>query len=197
MTDPILPLNPLPIQNTPPAGQMIGQATGNLDTLLENAKNVEKTSVWGYLIWGLTMPPITTILALVIALRRGLFFLVLPSITIAFSLLAIIPPVLIFFLFGPIHIVTTQFTFSQNIYSDPKLTLTSILLTFLAIAGVVFGFYFKKRTKQVLTLGPLAVAILILILTLEHVIVWMNLTSAVQVISKQAQIILNQQGVPF
>lgn len=72
-----------------------------------------------------------------------------------------------------------------------------MLLTFLAIAGVVLGVYFRKRAKHTLTLGPTAVTILILILTLEHVIVWMNINSAAQVIPKQAQIIFNQQGVPF
>lgn len=197
MADTTLPQNPLPAQNTQPEEQTGQQATGDLDTLLENAENVNKTSVWGYIVWSLLIPPFSLILTLLFALRRGVFFVVLPSTTIAFSALAIISPVLIYFLFGPIHIVTTQFTLRQNIYSDPKLTITSMLLTFLAIAGVVLGIYFKKRAKHALTLGPLAVAILILILTLEHVIVWMNVTSAAQVISKQTQIIFNQQGVPY
>ncbi len=196
MADTPIQQGPLEGQNQTQA-QPTAQQTQGLETLIENAETVNKTSVWGYLIWGLALPPITTILALVLALRHGVFFVVLPSITIAFSLLAIISPVLIYFLFGPIHIVTTQFTFSQNIYADPKLTLTSMLLTVLAIAGVVLGIYFRKRAKHALTLGLVPVAILLLILTLEHVIVWMNINSAAKVISKQAQIILNQQGVPY
>ena len=173
------------------------QASDNLNTLMGNAQNVNKVSVWGYLIWGLALPPITTILALVLALRRGVFFTVLPAITIAFSLLAIISPVVVYFLFGPIHIVTTQFTVNQNIYADTSLALTSMFLTLLAIAGIVLGIYFRRRAKQTLALRTIPTVVLIVILALEHLIVWMNISSAARVISKQAQIILNQQGVPY
>ena len=173
------------------------QASENLDTLTGNTQNVNKVSVWGYLIWGLALPPITTILALVLALRHGVFFAVLPAMTIAFSLLAIISPVVVYFLFGPIHIVTTQFTVNQNIYADTSLALTSMFLTLLAIAGIVLGIYFRGRAKQTLALRTIPVAVLIVILALEHLIVWMNINSAARVISKQAQIILNQQGIPY
>ncbi|OGE08195.1 hypothetical protein A3A60_03715 [Candidatus Curtissbacteria bacterium RIFCSPLOWO2_01_FULL_42_26] len=173
------------------------QASDNLDTLMGNAQNVNKVLVWGYLIWGLALPPITTILALVLALRRGVFFTVLPAITIAFSLLAIISPVVVYFLFGPIHIVTTQFTLSQNIYADTGLALTSMFLTLLAIAGIVLGIYFRRRAKQTLALRTIPTVVLIVILALEHLILFMNISSAARVISKQAQILLNQQGIPY
>lgn len=172
-------------------------AEKNMDTLLESAENDNKVSVWGYLIWGMALPPITTILALVLALRRGVFCAVLPAMTIAFSLLAVISPVVVYFLFGPTHIVTTQFTLSQNIYADTSLALTSMFLTLLAIAGIVLGIYFRRRAKQTLTLRTMPMVVLIAILALEHLIVWMNINSAARVISKHAQIILNQQGVPF
>src|SRR3989344_9402460 len=173
------------------------QASENLDTLMGNNQNVNKVSVWGYLIWGLALPPISTILALVLALRRGVFFTVLPAMTIAFSSLAIISPVLVYFLFGPIRIVTTQFTVNQNIYADTSLALTSIFLTLLAIAGIVLGIYFRTKAKSTLALRAIPTVVLIVILALEHLIVWMNINSAARVISKQAQIILNQQGVPY
>lgn len=197
MTDPTQPQNPAPTTATQPADESNQPTTQNLDTLLGNAKNVNKTSVWGYIVWSLLLPPFSLILTLLFALRRGAFFVVLPSVTIAFSFLALISPVFIYFLFGPIHVVTTQFTLRQNIYSDPKLTITSMLLTVLAIVGIILGIYFRRRAKHSLTLEPLAVAILIAVLVFEHVIFWVNLNSAARVISKQAQIIFNQQGVPY
>ena len=48
-----------------------------------------------------------------------------------------------------------------------------------------------------LPLGAIPVAVLLVILLLEHWIFWININSATRVISKQAQIILNQQGVPY
>src|SRR3989338_6053029 len=194
MADTTQPQNPAPTTTAVPqtSEQPI---TENLDNLLGNAQNVNKVSVWGYLIWGLALPPITTILALVLALRRGVFFTVLPAITIAFSLLAIISPVVVYFLFGPIHIVTTQFTLSQNIYADTGLALTSMFLTLLAIAGIVLGIYFRRRAKQTLALRTIPTVVLIVILALEHLILFMNISSAARVISKQAQILLNQQGI--
>src|SRR3990167_7358831 len=122
MTDPTQPQNPAPATTAVP--QTSEQpTTENLDTLPENA-DVDKTSVWGYIVWSLLLPPFSLILTLLFALRHGAFSVVLPSVTIAISALALISPILIYFLFGPIHIVTTQFTLRQNIYSDPKLTIT-------------------------------------------------------------------------
>jgi len=190
MLDPTQPQYPEPI--TAPA-----QTTQNLDGLLQKAEGGVKTSTWGYIIWGLALPPITTILALLFALKRGVFFVVLPTLTIAFSALAVLSPIFVYFLFGPIHIVTTQFTLRQNIYADVGLALTSMFLTILAIAGIILGVYFRNKAKKALTLGTIPVVVLLVILVLEHWIFWINLNSAMSVVSKQAQIILNQQGVPF
>ena len=165
--------------------------------LLENVEEVEQKSVWAYIFWGLALPPFTTFIALLVAFKRGTIFVVLPSLTVAFSLLSLISPIFVYFLFGPIKIVTTQFTYDQNIYKDAGLTFSTMFLVVVSILGIILGIYFKRRAKQALTLAPIAMAILLAILILEHAVLWMNVQSTMKVISKQAQIILNQQGVPY
>lgn len=165
--------------------------------LLENVEEVEQKSVWAYIFWGLALPPFTTVIALIIALKRGTIFVVLPSLTVAFSILSLISPIFVYFLFGPIKIVTTEFTYDQNIYKDAGLTFSSMFLVAVSIAGIVLGIYFRRRAKHALTLTPIAMVILAGILIVEHAVLWMNVQSTLSVVSKQAQTILNQQGVPY
>lgn len=191
---------------TPPAVQPtdvmstvspVEQANKQLETLVENSDTVNRTSVWGYFTISMLLPPFTLIIALLLAARRKVIFVILPSLTIAFSTIALISPVIVYFLFGPIRIVTTQFSFSKNIYSDTKLMLTSVILVLLAVAGIASGVYFRKRAKSTLALSTLGYVVLILVLALEHWIFWINLNSTLRVVSEQTKLLLNQQGVPF
>src|SRR3989344_7002066 len=85
------------------------QTPKNLENLVENAQTVKRASVWGYFTFSLLLPPITLILALLFALRRGVLFVVLPSITIAYSVIALFWPILIYFLYGPTRLLAGQF----------------------------------------------------------------------------------------
>ena len=173
------------------------QVNKQLETLVENSDTVNRTSVWGYFTISMLLPPFTLIIALLLAMKRKVIFVILPSLVIAFSIVALISPVIVYFLFGPVRIVTTQFSFSKNIYSDTKLMLTSVILILLAVAGIASGIYFRRRAKSALTLSTLGYVVLILILALEHWIIWINLSSTLRVVSEQAKLLLNQQGVPF
>lgn len=175
----------------------VEQANKQLETLVENSDTVNRTSVWGYFTFSILLPPVTLIIALFWAARRKVIFVILPSLTIAFSTVALISPVIVYFLFGPVRIVTTQFTLSKNIYSDTKLMLTSVILILLAAAGIASGIYFRGRAKNTLTLSTLGYIVLILVLALEHWIFWINLSSTLRVVYEQTKLLLNQQGVPF
>src|SRR3989344_7678272 len=77
-------------QNPQPVLPQALQSVEDLDKMVAETQQKVKVSVWGYIVLSLVFPPFTTAWAFYKASKKQVLHLILPAITIAFSIVVIL-----------------------------------------------------------------------------------------------------------
>lgn len=155
-----LPQNLQPVQAETPLAD-------DLDKMVAETQQKVKVSVWGYIVLSLVFPPFTTIWAFYKANKKQVLHLVLPAITIAFSLAIIILAVSSR---STVNVPTqlTKLGIGTNIgVSQSALSLVDNLTIILGTIGFVGGFYWRQKVKKENLLNSFATWFMIAIIMLQ------------------------------
>lgn len=151
-------------ENTP-------QTLNYLDKLVDQTQQKVKVGVWGYVVLSLVFPPITTAWAFYKANKKQVLHLVLPAITIAFSVLIVLSALSS----RSTVIIPTQLTklgiSSQTGVSQSKLMLIDNITLFLGLIGLAGGFFFRYKAQKENVLVNFAIWLLMAIVFLQMIAV--------------------------
>ena len=148
------------------------------DRVIMGNQEKRPTAILGYLIGSLALPPLSIIISLIIAWRKGIFHLVLPPVTIISSILSILSIVLIYASLIPVSVAREIFE-SQSPLENSQFNLLAIFTIIVSIAGLVGGIYFWKKAKRELRLLRGAIWFLMIILVVQILVAfasvyWVN-----------------------
>jgi len=155
---------PQNLQQTQP---QVPQTVADLDKLVVQTQQKVKVSVWGYVILSLVFPPFTTIWAFYKANKKKVLPLVLPAITITFSVTIILSAVSSRATVS-VPAQLTKLGIGSNIgVSQSALMLVDNLTIFLGIMGLVGGFYWRRKVKKEEVLSSFALWFMIAIIMIQ------------------------------
>ncbi|KKR50805.1 MAG: hypothetical protein UT84_C0006G0007 [Candidatus Curtissbacteria bacterium GW2011_GWA1_40_16] len=143
------------------------QSAGELDKLVAQTQQNIKVGVWGYVVLSLVFPPFTTIWAFYKAGKKQVLPLVLPAITIAFSIVIILSAFSSRATVGVPEQLTKLGVSANTGVSESGLILVDNLTIFLGIIGLVGGFYWRQKVKKENLLNSFAVWFMIAIIMLQ------------------------------
>ena len=164
--------------------------TEDLDSLIEKNRQKSAKSTWGYMVGGLAFPPFGLIVSLILAWKRGVFYLLLPMITIVFSFLSGASVPLTYFAIKPLAAISGGSLMNQE--SAGSLLFLSLLILIFAVVGLVLGFDFVKKAKADGRISNSAVLSLIAILVVQHLILVINIYMINSAIYQQIDTIIQK-----
>ncbi len=146
------------------------QTIGELDKIITSQSDAKKsTGIMGYIFWGLAIPPISTIWSIYAANKKGLLHLLIPTMTIVYTILFALFSVSI--IYSPksfSDVSAVKFATKVQIPSVPSWIVVSTIL--LTIFGILGGWYLRGLAKQQGYLSKTMMAILLIILGLQFFI---------------------------
>lgn len=159
--------------------EKIPQTLEELTQLVEEKRQKQSTSVWGYLMGSLVLPPFSLIYVLTAAYRKNVLHLVLPAITILYSILALLN--------GLLTLSAAKYTaLIPGVVGGGKQNNSFLYLTLgLAVIGAGLGFYFRNKCKRDGVLETNGLLIMIAVLVMQFVLMIVALFSAISGISAQ------------
>lgn len=165
--------------------EKIPQTLEELTRLVEEKKQERAISVWGYLMGSLILPPFSLIYVLTAANRKNVLYLVLPAITILYSILALFN--------GLLTLSAAKYTaLVPGAVGGGRQNNSLLYLTLgLALIGAGLGFYFRNKCKREGVLETNGLLIMIAVLVLQFVLMIFALFSAISGISAQFSGILS------
>lgn len=155
----------------------------DLDRLITEEKKERQSSIWGNLILSLILPPFSTLWVLYRAWKNKALHLLLPTMTILYSIL---------FGFYSYLMLSSPKAFTavfagkiENSANLPKgqnflITILAILLT---VAGIIGGLYTRNKAKREDRLSTSMILLLVVILVLQFWISFRELTWVSSVIN--------------
>src|SRR3990167_4276199 len=155
----------------------------DLDKLISKEKQKQGHSIWGDLIISLILPPFSMIWVLYRAWKNNALHLLLPAMTILYSILFGLYSYLM--LSSPKAFTAVFAGKIENSAILPKgqnflITILAILLT---LAGITSGLYTRNKTKREDRLSPSMILFLVVILVLQFWISFRELTWVSSVIN--------------
>ena len=161
--------------NQPQSPQLVQtkvpQTVADLDKLIDQTQQRVKVSVWGYVVLSLVFPPFTTIWAFYKANKKQVLHLVLPAMTIAFSVMIVFSAISSRSTVSVPVQLTKLGIGPQTGVSQTKLILFDNITLFLGLVGLVAGVYWKLKAKKEGVLGGFAIWFMIAIIMLQMVAV--------------------------
>ncbi len=151
-------------ENTP-------QTLGYLDKVIVQTQQKVKVGVWGYIVLSLVFPPFTTVWAFYKANKKQVLHLVLPAMTIAFSVMIVFSAISSRSTVSVPAQLTKLGIGSQTGVSQTKLILFDNITLFLGLVGLVAGVYWKLKAKKEGLLGGFAIWFMIAIIMMQMVAV--------------------------
>jgi hypothetical protein len=145
----------------------VPQTIGDLNKLIDQTQRKVKVSVWGYIVLSLIFPPFTTIWAFYKANKKQVLPLVLPAITIAFSVLIILSAVSSRATVNVPAQLTKLGVGEKTGVSQSALILLDNLTIFLGIIGLLGGFYWRRKLKKEIALSSFTLWFMIVIIMLQ------------------------------
>lgn len=153
----------------------------DLNKLIER-KQVQKPAVWPYVIGSIIFPPVSLIIVLILAWKRGILYLILPLVTIVDSLLTI--PFIFFSLIPLINVasnLTSSFGGSAQVLDTQTLLVISFSI-FLVIVGLISGFTLRNKSKKVSILTNGEKIFLLIVIVLQNLLNYLAIVSVSSVI---------------
>lgn len=126
--------------------------------------------MWPHVIGSILFPPFTLVVALYLAWRQKILYLVLPSITIFWSILTGFSVFLIYSALNPVLLISQAFPEKKTSLQNSQIIILAILTIILAIVGVITGFYFRNKARKEFRLATNIILFLITILVLQFLI---------------------------
>ena len=158
-------------QNLQQVQSQAPQKVSDLDKVVAETQQRVKVSVWGYVVLSLVFPPFTTIWAFYKANKKQVLHLVLPAITIAFSVMIVFSAISSRSTVSVPAQLTKLGIGPQTGVSQTKLILFDNITLFLGLVGLVAGVYWKLKAKKEGVLGGFAIWFMIVIIMLQMVAV--------------------------
>ncbi len=173
--------------------QNVTQNLGGLDNLIVKSQERSRISSGKYVLLSLLFPPFTLYLALLFAWRKRHLYIILPNLTLVFSLLTLATTVLGLF---PVNAPAKYTVVITGIDSKPVDWGVKILLyltIFVSVIGTVFGFMLWRRAKREGTLSSKTLQLIFILLQIEIFLVsylvykeFVNLFASVSPLYKSA-----------
>lgn len=138
-----------------------------LDQMIAQTQQKVKVGVWGYIVLSLVFPPFTTIWAFYKANKKHVLPLVLPAITIAFSVTIILSAVSSRATVSVPAQLTKLGIDTNTGVSQTTLILLDNLTILLGIIGLVAGFFWRRKVKKEGVLNSFAVWFMIVMIMLQ------------------------------
>lgn len=141
--------------------------TGALDNLIVKSQETSRISSGKYVLLSLLFPPFTLYLALLFAWRKRHLYIILPNLTLVFSLLTLATTVLGLF---PVNAPAQYTAVIGSIDSKPVDWGVKILLyltIFVSVIGTVYGLILWKRAKRESKLSSKTLWLLFILLNIE------------------------------
>ncbi len=142
------------------------QSVNDLDQIITREQENKQTGVAGYIIWGLTIPPISTIWSIYAANKKGVLHLLVPTMTIVYTIFFALLSYTVFA--APkafTDVASARLQTGTQIPSIPTwLIFVSIILT---IAGLAGGWYLRSKARRDGYLSKIMMGALLAILALQ------------------------------
>jgi len=159
------------------------QTINDLDQIIANQQQKKAAGVTGYIVWGLSIPPISTILSMYFANKKGVLYLLLPTMTIVYTILFAL------FSFSVIYspqafsnVAISKFATKVQTVSVPSwIVISTIVLT---LAGSVGGWYLRGVAKKQGSLSKTMMVFLAAVLVLQFFVEFRELVFINTLISK-------------
>lgn len=147
--------------------QQLPQTIEELDQLVSERKQEKQTSVFGYVVLSLILPPFTTVWVMYRAWKKGLLYRFVPVMTIVYTILFALYSWLLLSSPGAVSDVLGKNLQKQPVVPSGQNTIFVIMAIVLTIAGVIGGFYFRNKARKEGSLSTVMILILIFILILQ------------------------------
>lgn len=159
------------------------QPTGSLDPLAVPKPEIKKIGISGYIFWGLTIPPFTTIWTMYLASKKGVLHLLVPTMTIVYTVLfAAFSASVIYAPKSFSDVAPVKFQTTVDIPAVESWIVASTVI--LTLAGILGGFYFRGVARKQGTLSKLIMISLLVILVLQFFVEYREFVFISTVISK-------------
>lgn len=126
----------------------------------KTAQESPKTSIAGYMFWGLLIPPFTTLWVMYSAWKKGVLYKLMPNMTLMFSISFALWSLLMFSAPGAFASYL-----SQQVAPIPSFD--KIFATILIVGGIGSGIYFRMKGNKEGTLSMVWISLMTVILLLQ------------------------------